>query len=121
MRKYRTQEYAMQNSGWILLDSADQMFKATKERVFNSKGEFEPELPAKWKALSEILRVEIPADLKQTSAKLKQQKKPVNETPIKVLILCTDNRTCYQLNQFLTQGGERYLFYMAIKNDIKIT
>lgn len=26
----------MNNSGWILLDSAEQMFKLSKERVYNS-------------------------------------------------------------------------------------
>lgn len=36
MKKYRSQTYAMNNSGWILLDSAEQMFKLGKERVYNS-------------------------------------------------------------------------------------
>jgi DNA excision repair protein ERCC-4 len=40
---------------------------------------------------------------------------------IKVLILCQDARTCYQLNQYLTQGAEKYLFYTAMRNDIKVT
>lgn len=35
MKRYRTKEYAMNNSGWTLLDAAEQMFKITKERVFN--------------------------------------------------------------------------------------
>lgn len=33
--KYRTPEYAKINSGWILLDSAEQLFKVAKRRVFN--------------------------------------------------------------------------------------
>lgn len=37
MKQYRTQDYAMRNSGWILLDAAEQIFKTTKNRVFNSK------------------------------------------------------------------------------------
>lgn len=40
---------------------------------------------------------------------------------VKVLILCQDSRTCYQLNQYLIQGPERYLFYTALKHDIQIT
>lgn len=27
----------MNNSGWILLDTAEQIFKTTRERVYNSK------------------------------------------------------------------------------------
>lgn len=37
MKKYRSQSYAMNNSGWILLDSAEQIFKLSKERVYNAK------------------------------------------------------------------------------------
>lgn len=118
MKKYRSTEYALTNSGWILLESAELMFKTTKERIFNDKGEFEPELPPKWQALTEILRVEIPGDLKRDS---KQQDNPkLLKDPVKVLILCYDSRTCYQLNQYLTQGGDRYLFHMAIRNEIPI-
>lgn len=36
------------------------------------------------------------------------------------MILCQDSRTCYQLNQFLTQGAEKYLLFTAMKNDIPI-
>lgn len=34
--------------------------------------------------------------------------------------MCQDARTCYQLNQFLIQGAERYLFFTALKNDISV-
>lgn len=34
-------EYAMKNSGWLMLDSVDTLFKNAKERVYNEKnGEF---------------------------------------------------------------------------------
>lgn len=36
LKKYRSQTYAMNNSGWILSDAAEQLFKLSKERVFNS-------------------------------------------------------------------------------------
>lgn len=39
---------------------------------------------------------------------------------VKVLILCQDARTCYQLNQYLTMGGERFLLYTAMKNDLSV-
>lgn len=37
-----------------------------------------------------------------------------------MLILCQDSRTCYQLNQYLTQGAEKYLLFTAMKNDVPI-
>lgn len=37
LKRYRSQEYAMSNSGWILLDAAEQIFKIARERVYNSK------------------------------------------------------------------------------------
>lgn len=40
--------------------------------------------------------------------------------PPKVLILCQDSRTCYQLKQFLTQSGERFLLYTAMRQQIPI-
>lgn len=38
IKRYRTTEYAMGNSGWTLLDSAEQVFKLSKERVYNEQG-----------------------------------------------------------------------------------
>lgn len=116
MKRYRSQEYAMSNSGWILLDSAEQIFKMTRERVYNDKDEFEPEKCPKWETLSEILRVEIPADTKK---RIEVQPQLINE-PVVVLILCQDSRTCYQLNQYLIQGAERYLLFTAMRNDVPI-
>lgn len=49
----------MNNSGWTLLNSAEQIFKLAKERVFNAQDEFIPEPSPKWKALSEILKVHL--------------------------------------------------------------
>lgn len=50
--------------------------------------ELNPEFCPKWTALSEILKVEIPADVKETKDK-----------DTKVLILCQDHRSCYQLEK----------------------
>lgn len=61
--KHRTTEYALNNSGWVLSDSAEKLFKLAKDRVFNSKGEFEPEPTPKWRILEQIINVEIPGKL----------------------------------------------------------
>lgn len=123
MRKYRSTEYALSNSGWTICDSAEKMFNIAKERVFNKNDEFEPELCPKWKALTEVLRQEIPADIKETAKKMrkKDERHKYLHQQVKVLILCQDARTCYQLNQYLTQGPEKYLFYNAMKNDVVVS
>lgn len=118
LRKYRTAEYAINNSGWTLLNAAEQIFKVSKERVFNNQDEFDPEGCPKWKALSEILRVEIPSDIKSL---IKDDRNEFDkDKPIKILVLCNDSRTCHQLNQYLIQGLERTLFWTAIKNDVTV-
>lgn len=62
------------------------------------------------------MRVEIPNDAKSA---IDAGRRSANK-PIVVLILCQDSRTCYQLNQYLTQGAEKYLLFTAMKNDIPI-
>ncbi|XP_062565744.1 DNA repair endonuclease XPF [Armigeres subalbatus] len=123
MKKYRSTEYALSNSGWTILDSAEKMFNIAKERVFNKNDEFEPELCPKWKALTEVLRQEIPSDIKETAKKIrsKDERQKYLHQQVKVLILSQDARTCYQLNQYLTQGAEKYLFYNAMKNDVTVS
>uniref|UniRef100_A0A1B0CID9 Uncharacterized protein n=2 Tax=Lutzomyia longipalpis TaxID=7200 RepID=A0A1B0CID9_LUTLO len=113
VQRYRKTEYAMNCSGWVLLDAAEQMFETAKRRVFNADDEFDPEWGAKWQSLSDILRVEIPNDIKLNA----EQRK--NKSAV-VLILCQDNKTCYQLSQFLMMGAERLLLNMALKNDVKV-
>uniref|UniRef100_A0A336MFC1 DNA repair endonuclease XPF n=1 Tax=Culicoides sonorensis TaxID=179676 RepID=A0A336MFC1_CULSO len=120
VKQYRTTSYALNNSGWILLDSAEQMFNLVKQRVYNKEEEFDPESCPKWKSLFEVLRLEIPNDIKETVKNAKKENKKISTEPVKVLILCQDARTCYQLNQVLTQGPEKYLFYSAMKNDIAL-
>ncbi|XP_045533645.1 DNA repair endonuclease XPF isoform X1 [Pieris brassicae] len=109
--KYRTPEYAQVNSGWILLDSAEHLFRLARGRVYNSKNEFDPELAPKWQCLSDLLIKEIPDEVKKKNELL-------NST--KVLILCLDNKTCSQLNHFLTIGANKYLFYTAFRRDLTI-
>lgn len=92
----------------------DRQINRTDELSF---AEFEPELCPKWKSLSEILRIEIPNDIKRS---IDRRPHILNE-PIKVLILCQDSRTCSQLNQYLLQGGERHLFYQAVRNDLTVS
>uniref|UniRef100_A0A182T1M7 DNA repair endonuclease XPF n=1 Tax=Anopheles maculatus TaxID=74869 RepID=A0A182T1M7_9DIPT len=122
LKRYRTTEYALHNSGWTLLEAAEKVFTIAKERVFNRESEFEPELCPKWKALSDVLRIDIPNDIKEISRKMrkKEERQKYLQQQVKILILCQDSRACYQLNQYLTQGPERYLFYQAMKNDISV-
>lgn len=49
--------------------------------------ELNPELCPKWKVLNEILHVEIPAEIANNAI-----------SDAKVLILCQDKKTCFQLN-----------------------
>jgi len=37
MKRYRSTEYALSNSGWTLLDAAEQIFKLSRQRVFNGQ------------------------------------------------------------------------------------
>ncbi|XP_034826985.1 DNA repair endonuclease XPF isoform X1 [Maniola hyperantus] len=113
VNKYRTPEYARVNSGWILLDSAETLFRLAKARVFNSKNEFDPEPSPKWKCLCDLLIDEIPEEVK------KNRNGSLANT--KILILCNDNKSCSQLNHFLTMGENKYLFYTAFRRDLNIT
>ncbi|XP_002022063.2 DNA repair endonuclease XPF [Drosophila persimilis] len=107
MKRYRSTEYALSNSGWTLLDAAEQVFKLSKQRVYNGQQEFEPEPCPKWQALTELLTQDI-------SHKSHGQEQP------KVLILCQDARTCYQLKQYLTQGGPRFLLQQALHHEVPV-
>ncbi|XP_052863284.1 DNA repair endonuclease XPF [Anopheles cruzii] len=123
VKRYRTKEYALSNSGWTIMEAAERIFTIAKERIFNSEDEFEPELSPKWKALQDVLRVDIPKDIKETSIKIRkiEERQKYLQQQVKILILCQDARDCYQLNQVLTQGPERHLFYQAMKNDITVS
>ncbi|XP_035780009.1 DNA repair endonuclease XPF-like [Anopheles albimanus] len=123
LKRYRTKEYALSNSGWTIMEAAERVFTVAKERIFNRESEFEPELSPKWKALLDVLRVDIPGDIKETTGKIrrKEERQKYLQQQVKILILCQDARACYQLNQVLTQSPERYLFYQALKNDIPVT
>ncbi|XP_026315532.1 DNA repair endonuclease XPF isoform X2 [Hyposmocoma kahamanoa] len=110
--KYRTPEYAKVNSGWILLDSAEQLFRLARGRVYNSKNEFDPESCPKWEVLGNLMTQEIPQEVKQ--------KKNGSLKNTKILILCQDMKTCSQLNHYLTMGGHKYLFYNAFRKELTV-
>lgn len=74
--------------------------------------EFDPEPTPKWKCLTSLLTKEIPDDVR------KKKDGTLNNT--KILILCQDNRTCSQLNHYLTMGANKYLFYTAFRRDLTI-
>ncbi|KAL2713079.1 DNA repair endonuclease XPF isoform X1 [Vespula squamosa] len=104
LNSLRTMDYAMQSSGWLMLDAVENLFKYAKERVYSDKNELKPEPNPKWVALSEVLH-EIQRD----------KKKEDNENPEKVLVLVHDRQTCYQLKKFLTMGANEYLLNEALK------
>ncbi|XP_017045887.1 DNA repair endonuclease XPF [Drosophila ficusphila] len=110
MKRYRSTEYALSNSGWTLLDAAEQIFKLSRQRVFNGQQEFEPEPCPKWQALTDLLTQDIPGDMRRCRR---------SEQP-KVLILCQDARTCFQLKQYLTQGGPRFLLQQALHHEVPV-
>lgn len=103
LNRLRTMEYAMQSSGWLLLDAVENLFKYAKQRVYTEKNELKPEPNPKWVALSEVL-LEIQRD-----------KKPEDENPEHVLVLVYEKKTCYQLKNYLTMGANEYLLYEARK------
>lgn len=37
LNRLRTMEYAVKNSGWLMLDSVDALFKNAKDRIYNEK------------------------------------------------------------------------------------
>ncbi|KAH8289416.1 hypothetical protein KR054_004957, partial [Drosophila jambulina] len=110
MKRYRSTEYALSNSGWTLLDAAEQIFKLSRQRVFNGQQEFQPEPCPKWQALSDLLTQDIPGDMRRC----KRTEQP------KVLILCQDARTCHQLKMYLTQGGPRFLLQQALHHEVPV-
>lgn len=74
--------------------------------------EFDPEPSPKWKCLCDLLQTEIPEEVKS--------KQPKKQEVTKILVLCHDSKTCYQLNQYLTMGANKYLFYTALRRDLPI-
>ncbi|EDV91996.1 DNA repair endonuclease XPF [Drosophila grimshawi] len=113
IKRYRSTEYAISNSGWTLLDAAEQIFTLSKQRVYNAQNEFEPEQCPKWQPLSELLTKDIPGDMRR-------RRGADHLEPPKVLILCQDARTCYQLKQYLTQGSARYLLQQAMRHEVLV-
>ncbi|KAH1013455.1 hypothetical protein HUJ04_002439 [Dendroctonus ponderosae] len=107
--EYRKADYA-RTVDWVLSQSAELLFRDAKALIYSADKEFDPEFCPKWEALLEILKVEIPAEIRKN-------KSPENTT---VLILCSDQRTCYQLNEILSQGPRFYLLHEALKKKVPL-
>ncbi|KAL1491136.1 hypothetical protein ABEB36_011778 [Hypothenemus hampei] len=105
--EYRKADYA-RTVDWVLSSSADLLFRDAGALVYSGDKVFDPEFSPKWEALLEILTVEIPAEIKHENL----------QGNVTVLILCSDQRTCHQLNEILTRGPYRYLFFLALKMKI---
>ncbi|XP_043264616.1 DNA repair endonuclease XPF [Colletes gigas] len=105
LNRLRTMEYAVKNSGWLMLDSVDSLFKNGKNRVYNEKNEFKPEENPKWKALTEVL----------LEVQHQNKKEGSDGNSEKILILVHDRIICYQLRNLLTKGFKEYLLHEAMK------
>ncbi|XP_046744013.1 DNA repair endonuclease XPF isoform X1 [Diprion similis] len=105
LNRLRTAEYAMNSSGWLLLDCVENLFVSGKRRVYNEKDELKPEASPKWIALSEILR--------EIQDNINTNKTDPDELQ-KVLVLVQDKITCNQLKGYLTMGAGEYLLYRAM-------
>lgn len=105
LNRLRTAEYAMNSSGWLLLDAVENLFICAKRRVYNEKDELKPEPSPKWTALSEILR-EIQEDINAKNGDQEELKK--------VLVIVQDRIACNQLKSYLTMGAGEYLLYKAL-------
>lgn len=112
-----------QNSGWLFLEASDIMFVNARARVYNlpktrlktiknpamggQKEMKEPEVKRelvleknpKWEALSEVLK-EIKSESETGEAM---------ESPGRVLICASDDRTCVQLKEYISVGAEALL------------
>ncbi|KAK9309706.1 hypothetical protein QLX08_000705 [Tetragonisca angustula] len=104
LNRLRTMEYAVKNSGWLMLDSVDSLFKNARDRIYNERNELKPEATPKWTALTEVL-LEIQNDSKKNDDKNAE----------KILVLVHDRNICYQLRNYLTMGANEYLLYEALK------
>ncbi|KAG7203362.1 hypothetical protein KM043_013437 [Ampulex compressa] len=105
LNSLRSMDYAIKNSGWLMLDAVENLFKYAAQRVYNDKMELKPEPSPKWTALSEVL-LEIQHQSK---------KKENSDIPERILILVHDKNTCYQIKNYLTMGAHEYLLYEAMR------
>ncbi|XP_024942375.1 DNA repair endonuclease XPF isoform X1 [Cephus cinctus] len=103
--RLRTTDYAMNSSGWLLLDTVENLVAYARDRVYDNKKELKPEPCPKWSALSEILR-EIQDNI---------VKQKTDEKVDTVLILVQDRNTCDQVKKYLTMGATKYLSLKAEK------
>ena len=119
----RTTENAMKTGGWMVLDSAETLFITSRQRVFGEEedeslkrlkkiedGEeldLKFEENPKWEALSEIL--------KEIKKELEENDLTCTVPTEKVLILTSDERTSYQVQDFLTVGAKGLMARMFNK------
>ncbi|CAH0391346.1 unnamed protein product [Bemisia tabaci] len=94
VRRMRTTEYALKNSGWMVLDAAETLFVASTKRLYDADKKVSPEQNPKWSALSEALK-EIQED--------------AGNSPATVLVFVDSIETCKQLKDYLTIGSEKML------------
>jgi DNA excision repair protein ERCC-4 len=106
LSSYRTMEYA-QTATWVWSEPAEMLFSQASTLIFTGDKELNPEFCPKWKTLLDILKVEIPHEIEKS-----------NNHENKIVILCSDHKTCHQLKELLTHGPHNYLFLMALQKKI---
>ena len=110
----RTTDAAMKSGGWMILDQAETLFMTSKSRVFGSesggndaakkaKVQFDFEECPKWKVLQDIIE-EIKTEIKKNES-----------DDEKVLVIVSEERVRYQLQDLFTIGSESLLKRMFNK------
>lgn len=102
------------HSAWIFLDSANTLFVKARERVFGGAGleqgsdskQMSDSKKQKGRAEGEALRLEENPKWHLLSMVLDEVR---GQAPGKVLVIVSDERTGYQLRQYLCGGGEKLL------------
>uniref|UniRef100_A0A667X524 DNA repair endonuclease XPF n=2 Tax=Myripristis murdjan TaxID=586833 RepID=A0A667X524_9TELE len=85
------------NSGWLFLDSSTSMFVNARSRVYRIPEKsvcLVLEKSPKWEALTEVLQ------------EIERENKSSQLEPGRVLICASDDRTCAQLQQYISRGAD---------------
>ncbi|XP_065904706.1 DNA repair endonuclease XPF-like isoform X2 [Dysidea avara] len=99
-------------SSWMFMDAANTLFAKAGERVYGKQSKIQghkqnddqliasdgreifPEEPPKWKVLSQVIE---------------EVSNAAKEAGSKILVAANDERTCYQLREYLCVGGSKLL------------
>nr|XP_023653014.1 DNA repair endonuclease XPF isoform X2 [Paramormyrops kingsleyae] len=110
------------NSGWLFLDSSTSMFVNARARVYRVleahkklKGGGDTQKKLDGTASAEVRRELVLEKspkweaLTQVMEEIERENSSCQEDPGRVLICASDDRTCAQLREYISRGGERLL------------